>query len=59
MEKLIDKQRVVQYMNGRLLRNNVLKFYFLSDVVWTYCSRRPSISDIHSSNWLAKYRLFK
>ncbi|EMT47141.1 MULTISPECIES: phosphate ABC transporter permease PstA [Anoxybacillus] len=29
MEKLIDKQRVVQYMNGRLLRNNVLKFLFL------------------------------
>ena len=28
MEKLIDKQRVVQYMNGRLLRNNVLKFLF-------------------------------
>ncbi|MGG3842592.1 phosphate ABC transporter permease PstA [Anoxybacillus kestanbolensis] len=28
MEKLIDKQRVVQHMNGRLLRNNVLKFLF-------------------------------
>ncbi|SFA42160.1 phosphate ABC transporter membrane protein 2, PhoT family [Anoxybacillus pushchinoensis] len=28
MEKLIDKQRVVQYMDGRLLRNNVLKFLF-------------------------------
>ncbi|KFZ41711.1 phosphate ABC transporter, permease protein PstA [Anoxybacillus flavithermus] len=28
MGKLIDKQRVVQHMNGRLLRNNVLKFLF-------------------------------
>ncbi|MED0686683.1 phosphate ABC transporter permease PstA [Anoxybacillus ayderensis] len=28
MEKLIDKQRVVHHMNGRLLRNNVLKFLF-------------------------------
>ncbi|WP_461202383.1 phosphate ABC transporter permease PstA [Anoxybacillus sp. TBDG-1] len=28
MEKLIDKQRVVQHMNGRLLRNNMLKFLF-------------------------------
>ncbi len=28
MGKLIDRQRVVQHMNGRLLRNNVLKFLF-------------------------------
>ncbi|MBB5354492.1 phosphate transport system permease protein [Anoxybacillus mongoliensis] len=34
MEKLIDKQRVVQHMNGRLLRNNVLKFLFFLATVF-------------------------
>ncbi|ACJ33259.1 phosphate ABC transporter permease PstA [Anoxybacillus flavithermus] len=34
MEKLIDKQRVVQHMNGRLLRNNLLKFLFFLATVF-------------------------